>query len=252
LQCGKDASGVGQLPAMLDVPAQAERPQQEEPPVTDSASLLSAALERAQGAREALEQQAAEYEARAKQHARMVYLWEIVVAGAAALQGGFRENFEQAVGAVVSKGLGDIWPGLQLVVEMTEHGVNPIVKFSLRHAHGLETDVADSGGGRLVVAAFLVELLVHLSARPPLMRFLALDEVFKDVSVEYVPALIELLKRLAEEGNFQFLLSTHRQDLMEAGDAVYRFDLKDDGGDGETAVRLRTWEPSDGASAAEG
>jgi len=80
--------------------------------------------------------------------------------------------------------------------------------------NGEEIEPTDSaGGGVLDVAAFSLRLACLVLSVPKKRRFLALDEPFKHLSADYRPAVRELLMKLAEEMNMQFLLITHALDL---------------------------------------
>ena len=152
-----------------------------------------------------------------------------VVALLGAMQETWREQFQAGVGKVVSRGLTGVFgEDLELLVEMGQSGDLPVAKFSIRDSRGLETDVIDSRGGGLVsVTAFLLRVLLLLSARPALARLLVLDETFANLSAEYVGNLVALIRRIATEGGFQCLIVTHRPELVDGADVAYRFELKD-------------------------
>lgn len=187
------------------------------------------------GAQQMLQQQQAEAENEARILRQTAAHLEHVVALLAAMQDVWAERFQAAVGKVVSQGLTGVFgEPLELVVEMGTQADLPVARFAVRDSRGLETGVMDARGGGLVnVTAFLLRVLLLLSARPPLARLLFLDESFANVSEEYVPALVALLRRICEEGGFQIVLISHRAELVDAGDVVYEFRLED----GVTQVR---------------
>lgn len=81
--------------------------------------------------------------------------------------------------------------------------------------NGLTVDPMDaSGGGVVDVAGFALRLSCLLLSRPPLRRFVILDEPFKFVSEQHWPRLRALLHSLAEELHIQFLIITHIQELQ--------------------------------------
>jgi DNA repair exonuclease SbcCD ATPase subunit len=80
---------------------------------------------------------------------------------------------------------------------------------------GLELDPATAcGGGVLDLAAFALRLACLVLSRPQRRKFLALDENFKHMSREYIPAVKELLLSLARSYSLQIILITHNPDLV--------------------------------------
>lgn len=71
-----------------------------------------------------------------------------------------------------------------------------------------------SAGGEIDVAAFALRVAAVMFQRPARRRLLVLDEPFKMVSKEYVPALAELIEKLSDEVDFQFVIVTHSEDLQ--------------------------------------
>ena len=83
---------------------------------------------------------------------------------------------------------------------------------------GLEVDpMTASGGGVVDVASFALRLSNLMLSRPPLRRFIAMDEPFRFVHVEYRERLEDLLNTLAEEMGVQFLMVSRE---MVAGKVV--------------------------------
>jgi len=82
-----------------------------------------------------------------------------------------------------------------------------------------------SGGGVVDVAAFALRLSCLILSKPPLRRFLALDEPFKFVAKlgpegeEYRERIRQLLEELSKELDVQFLMVTH-MDELETGHIV--------------------------------
>lgn len=70
-----------------------------------------------------------------------------------------------------------------------------------------------SGGGVVDVAAFALRLSCLLLTRPKLRKVLILDEPFRFVSKEYRPRVRQLMERLAEEMEIQFIVVTHIHDF---------------------------------------
>jgi DNA repair exonuclease SbcCD ATPase subunit len=88
------------------------------------------------------------------------------------------------------------------------------------HRNGHEFDpLREAGGGIVDVAAFALRLAVLMTARPPVRRFIVLDEPFRFVSAAYIDRLRQLLMELAKTANIQFVVITHHEDLR-AGKVV--------------------------------
>ncbi len=85
---------------------------------------------------------------------------------------------------------------------------------------GMEVDpMTAAGGGVVDVAAFALRLACLILSKPPLRKFLCLDEPFKFVSSEHRPAVRKLLEALAEEKGVQTLMVTHIG-ALQAGKVV--------------------------------
>lgn len=190
---------------------------------------VAGTIERGLGARQLLEKQLAAAESRQSNALEETELLEHVVALLAALQDTWKERFQTAIGQIVSEGLAGVFgEKLEMVVELAQSGDRPTARFAVRDSRGLETEIMDARGGGLVnVVSFLLRVLVLLSARPAMRRLLVLDETWNNVSAEYIPNLIALIQRIAEDGDVQMLIVTHRPEFMEAADVAYRFELVD-------------------------
>jgi DNA repair exonuclease SbcCD ATPase subunit len=81
--------------------------------------------------------------------------------------------------------------------------------------NGQEVDpMTASGGGVVDVASFALRLSCLMLSRPPLRRFIVLDEPFRFVSEEYRDNLSELLQTLSEEMDVQILMITHIREMV--------------------------------------
>jgi hypothetical protein len=82
--------------------------------------------------------------------------------------------------------------------------------------------VEGHGGGVADVISFLLRVVVLSLARPRLALVLVLDEPFRHVSLEYLRGCATLLRELNRTAGVQFILVTHKPDLLDAADVVYR------------------------------
>jgi len=77
----------------------------------------------------------------------------------------------------------------------------------------------NQSGGVIDVTVMLLRV-VFLSLFEDHSRFLALDEPFKHLSEDYIPAVADLLKKLKSLMKLQIVLITHKQELTTCGDKV--------------------------------
>lgn len=93
--------------------------------------------------------------------------------------------------------------------------LEPVLQFE-----GVEQPILDAfGGGPAQVVAFLLRLLV--CHRLGLYPLILLDETFSMVSRQYVPNLAKLLRELAGQMGFTFVLVTHQTDFVEHASRAY-------------------------------
>jgi DNA repair exonuclease SbcCD ATPase subunit len=79
---------------------------------------------------------------------------------------------------------------------------------------GQEIDPTEAaGGGAVDVAAFALRLACLLLVRPKRRLFVAMDEPFRFLSADHIPALREAIITLAKEFGVQFLIITHQSRL---------------------------------------
>lgn len=80
--------------------------------------------------------------------------------------------------------------------------------------NGLEVDPVDAAGGGVVdIAAFALRLACLVLTRPQRRGLLVLDEAFRFVSREYIPAVGQILMTLAKEMKVQIIMVTHNEGL---------------------------------------
>jgi hypothetical protein len=138
------------------------------------------------------------------------------------LEAAFTHSFEQAVGSIITRGLtlvrGEPWK-FRIVHKL--RGDVSAVDFRVTDPSGHETDVLTSHGEGLAnLIDFLMRVLVILNSRPPMRRFLWLDESFAAVSDEYVPATAELLRQFVTTLGLQIVLTTHNRAFTDVADVV--------------------------------
>lgn len=123
---------------------------------------------------------------------------------------------------LVTYGLSVVFPDRQLALKATatsKRGI-PWVALSLVSG-GTEAPILKAfGGGPSTVVAFLLRALAI--RRAGLAPLLVLDESFSHVSEEYVPAVGELLRELADKAGMTILLVTHQPAFLSHATKAYR------------------------------
>lgn len=139
-----------------------------------------------------------------------------------AMELAWRKSFEEALTAMVSRGLTLVLgEPVHFSIVSAQRAGTPTLEFRLSQ-NGLETDIMEAKGGTVVaLVTFLLRLAVVLATQPPLRKTLVLDEAFAHVSTEYVPALAALIRQLCDETGVQCILVTHEPAYGDAADVVY-------------------------------
>ena len=90
------------------------------------------------------------------------------------------------------------------------------------------------GGGVINVVVFLIIVFFLVLLSPT--RFVVLDEAFAQVSAEYIENVSKLVRELASEYNFIFLMVTHRPELAAYATRRYKVEQVN----GESILREET------------
>lgn len=142
-----------------------------------------------------------------------------------------RQELRDRVEELVTKGLRAVFErtdlrfSFKLSTRSDRFGVEPVLISGFGDEE-LEVEIADGhGGGVADIVAFLLRVVVLCLARPKLSRVMILDETFKHVSPEYLRGVAVLLKELSESAGMQFVLVTHKPELLDAADVIYRASL---------------------------
>jgi DNA repair exonuclease SbcCD ATPase subunit len=203
---------------------------------------LASLTERLRRSRRALDRQAGEAQALARQGRtlteqidRLEAEIEHFTRAAAVLTsiGEARQAKAQAtIEALVTKGLHAIFGTdlsfhLQPVVRGNRPEVDFVVRSTLDDGTTVDTPVMDArGGGLAAVIGTLLRLVVLLLSRDRQAPVLFLDETFAHLSADYEPRMAEFLRNLVDQTpDVQVVLVTHSDAFTDLADAVYRFTL---------------------------
>jgi DNA repair exonuclease SbcCD ATPase subunit len=78
-----------------------------------------------------------------------------------------------------------------------------------------ETDNKSSeSGGVLDIAGFVCQIAAITLHKPALRPIMAMDEPFKNLSVEYRDGARQMIEMLSRDFGIQFLIVTHMEELM--------------------------------------
>lgn len=151
-----------------------------------------------------------------------------------------RQELKDRVESLVTRGLRAVFNredyefGFAVQLKRDVFGVTPVLRSHFK-GQPMETSIVDGhGGGIADVVSFLLRVVVLCLARPRVAPFMALDEVFRHVSPEFLRGCATLLKELNTSAGIQFLIVTHKPELLDAADVVYRTEFSD----GLTSYRL--------------
>lgn len=89
----------------------------------------------------------------------------------------------------------------------------------IKDGNEIQNPLDEDSGGVVDVAGFALKLSALLLSKPKMRNFLALDEPFKYVSEEYRDNIRQMMEKLSEDFDFQFLIVTHMKEL-ETGKVV--------------------------------
>jgi len=142
-----------------------------------------------------------------------------------------RQELKDRVESLVTKGLRAVFNrddfefAFHVQLRRDKFGVVPVLrsKFGDRE---IETGVVEGhGGGVNNVVAFILRVVVMSLARPKVAPILILDESFSMVSTDRLRGVASLLRELNQSAGIQFVMITHKEELLDAADVIYRAKL---------------------------
>lgn len=184
-------------------------------------------LSRSEGRRDAIAEQIASQERKEQEWQERD---EIVLKAIEVLQAASetrRQELKDRVESLVTRGLRAVFNAdLEFFFHIAHNRdvmtVTPRLRSKFK-GKDLETEIVEGhGGGIADVVSFLLKVIVLVLARPRMAPFLALDEPFRHVSGEYLKGCATLLKELNKTAGIQFLIVTHKPELLDSADNVYR------------------------------
>lgn len=84
----------------------------------------------------------------------------------------------------------------------------------------IKIPITAQSGGVIDVTVMLLRI-VFLSLMDNKAKFIALDEPFKHLSAEYLPAVAQLMRELHELLGLQIILITHKEEFTQSADKIF-------------------------------
>jgi len=151
-----------------------------------------------------------------------------------------REELKDRVEVLVTRGIRAVFgrPDYEFAFNVTRNrgfmGVVPVLR-SNYHGKVLETSLREGhGGGVCDVVSFVLRVVILSLVRPKMAPVLVLDEAFRNVAAAHLRGVASLLVELNRSAGIQFVLVTHKPELLDAADVIYRARLEE----GETKFKL--------------
>lgn len=203
--------------------------------LTKTAKRLRDQVNRRIGERDAIErkleverEKAEEFEARSKRLDEAIKVLQVASETR-------RQELKERVDSLVTRGLRAVFgtDGYEFSFNVTfaygVFGVIPVLKTTFA-GKPMETGILEGhGGGIADVVAFVLRVIVLSLARPKVAPVMILDEAFSHVSPEFLPGVATLLKELSRSAGIQFIMVTHKYELLDAADTIYQASLDDAG-----------------------
>ena len=191
--------------------------------LTDTVSVLDRRVAEFEGQARLLEQQLAAARSREEAAGEEVALHDQALAAFDQLVERWRVRTEERVSSLITHGLAAVFSddSISVSVETTTKRDTAHMRFLLRQG-GIELgNLIDGTGGSIVsVFSFLFRVVVTMHEQPPLRRVMLMDETFRMIAPDHMPALGSLLRELSDRLGFQFVLVSHEQELLDAADVV--------------------------------
>lgn len=134
-----------------------------------------------------------------------------------------RAKLENRVESLVDEGLKYVFGSqysFKIKSELTGKQIR--TKFYIQE-NGLELNILDAAGGGIAdTVAFLLRIVMLVLKKPAQRRVLILDESLKFLSTEYLTRMAEFIPELAKSLDLQIIMTTHRQELVDAATTVIR------------------------------
>ncbi len=204
--------------------------------MTDQAQRLRALSQeftRRQGKRDAILARHKQDAGRVEYHTANVKRHEAAVEVLQAAVATRREELRVRVEALVTRGLRAVFgrPDYEFYLDVRAMrdvmATIPMLR-CLYKGRVLDTEIVEGhGGGVADVVGFVLRVIVLCMTRPKSAPVLVLDEPFRHVSNEHLRGCAQLLRELNRSAGIQFVIVTHKPELLDAADVTYRTQVDD-------------------------
>lgn len=136
----------------------------------------------------------------------------------------WRGHYEEALGALGGRGLNAVFTNATyevLLESNIKRGTASLDIVLVKDGKRVRLK-GGSGGSVVQVLAYLLRHLMTTAQKPALRRLAVLDEPFAMVRPEQRPALSMLVEDITNRLDFQFLLSSDEDELVDVADVVYQ------------------------------
>jgi len=79
------------------------------------------------------------------------------------------------------------------------------------------------GYGVVDICSFSLRMVMWMLSSPPTAPIMALDEPFKNASIDLIPQISEMVKQISDMLGVQFIISTHIEGMIERADTIHKF-----------------------------
>lgn len=145
-----------------------------------------------------------------------------------------REDLKRKIEDLVTKGIRAVFGRHDMSFEFEISSANsldakPVLVTGFGDKVYKTSIVGNHAGGVADVVAFILRVVVLAMARPRMHPVVVLDESFRHVSPNRLRAVAGLVKELSDSAGVQFVIVTHKEELLDAADVIYRASMNDKG-----------------------
>jgi len=107
-------------------------------------------------------------------------------------------------------------------IEFTEKKGTTYAELFFTDGENRTSPLDDNGGGMVDLVSLSLRLTLWSLHHPKLRKVLIMDEPLKFLSRDLIPDAVGLLRELSDTLNIQIIMVTHDEQLVEAGDKIFR------------------------------
>lgn len=153
-----------------------------------------------------------------------------------------QQRFKRFIEGIVTLALRAVFKRYRFKMKFSDKRKKPVCEFLVMDkGKELIPREEDVGVGAVDVAAFVLNIGILKVTRPKLRQMLYADEPSRNIGIgEEARRLARVIRRLSHKLKIQVIINTHDENLIEAGDRVFRF--THNGEHTENEVVVDRWE----------